>query len=60
MAALIAGIVILLLAWLLPLPYVLWVIGLIIGVVLVLYGLWVLLLGGPRPPAGTRRGVRWY
>ncbi|UJQ86544.1 membrane protein [Mycobacterium phage PenguinLover67] len=60
MLAILAGIVILLLVYLLPVPYVLWVIGLIVGVVLILYGLWVLFVGGPRPPAGTRRGVRWY
>ncbi|QPX62134.1 membrane protein [Mycobacterium phage Indlovu] len=60
MAALIAGIVVLLLVWLLPVPYVLWVIGLIVGVALILWGLYVLFVGGPRPPAGTRRGVRWY
>jgi hypothetical protein len=61
MGPLLAGVLILLLVFLLPVPYVLYVIGLIVGVVLVLYGLWVLLLGGgPRPPAGTRRGVRWY
>lgn len=60
MGLILAGVVILLLVFLLPVPYALYVIGLIVGVVLVLYGLWVLLIGGPRPPAGTGRGVRWY
>lgn len=60
MAALLAGIAILLLVYLLAVPYALYVIGLVVGVVLVLWGLYVLIIGGPRPPAGTRRGVRWY
>jgi len=59
MAAIIAGIVILLLVWLLPVPYVLWVIGLIVGVVLILWGLWVL-FGPPRSGAPPRSRVRWY
>jgi len=60
MGPLLAGIVILLLVFLLPVPYVLYIIGLIVGVVLVLYGLWALLSGGPPAAPGTRRRVRWY
>jgi len=60
MGPLLAGIVILLLVFLLPVPYVLYIIGLIVGVVLVLYGLWALFVGGPPAAPGTRRRVRWY
>lgn len=59
MGPLLAGIVILLLVWLLPVPYVVWVIGLIVGVVLVLYGLWVIFAPRGPTPAGRSR-VRWY
>lgn len=58
-AGIFVAIVVWLLASLLVLPHVIYVLGIIVAVVLVLYGLWVLLLGGPRPPAGTSRGVRW-
>lgn len=58
MAALVLGIVCLLLAFLLPMPQVLYLILLIVGIVALLYGLYVLFVGrGPRD--GTRR-VRWY
>lgn len=58
MGPLLAGIVILLLVYLLAVPYALWVIGNIVGVVLVLYGIWLLIPRGPRPADGRR--VRWY
>lgn len=54
MGPLIAGIVILLLVFLLPVPYVLWLIGFIIGVVLVLYGLYLMFTG-----TGATRYTRW-
>lgn len=59
MAPLLAGIAILLLVHFLVVPHVLYVIGVIVGVVLVLYGLW-LLFGGPRSGAPPGRRVRWY
>lgn len=54
MAALVAGIVILLLATLLPVPYVLYIIGIVVGAILVIYGLWTLFVGGG-PRFYTRR-----
>jgi len=54
MAALLVGIAIILLVSLIPVPYVLYIIGLIVGIVLALYGLYVLLIGH------TRTGRRWY
>jgi len=50
MAALLAGIVCLVLAFLLPVPYALYVVLLIAGIVLLVYGLYLLFIGGgPRP-----------
>jgi hypothetical protein len=61
MGAILVGIVILLLVNLLVVPYALWLIGTIVGVVLILWGLYVLFVGGGPPAApGTRRRVRWY
>jgi hypothetical protein len=56
---LIAGIVCWLVAWLVLLPYPIEVILWIAGAVLVIYGVWVLLVGtrGPVPPRGRRY---WY
>ena len=54
MGPLLAGILVLLLVFLLPMPYALHVIGLIVGAILVVYGLYVLLVGH------TRTGRRWY
>jgi len=56
---LIAGIVCWLVAWLVLLPYPIEVILWIAGAVLVIYGVWVLIAGGPR--AGSAGGRRyWY
>lgn len=60
MGALLLGILVLVLAWLLPMPYVLWVILVLVGAGLILYGIWLLIPRGPLPPAGTRRRMRWY
>ena len=59
MGLILVGIVILLLVNLLLVPYALWLIGTIVGVVLILYGIWVLIPRGG-PPVEGRRRVRWY
>lgn len=46
MGALLAGVVCLLLAFLIPLPYVLYIILMIAGVILVIYGVYLLFIGG--------------
>lgn len=53
MGPLLAGIVALIVDWLVLLPYQIHVVLLIVGIVLVLYGLYVILIGR------TRTG-RWY
>lgn len=58
MGPLLLGVVCLLLAWLAPLPYVLWIILTIVGVVLVLYGLY-LLFAVHRASPGASRWTRW-
>jgi len=56
MGALLAGIVCLLLAFLLPLPYVLYIILIVAGAILVIYGLWLIFVGGgPRTYFVRRR-----
>ena len=51
MGPLLAGIVLVVLALLLPVPYVLWVIMLVIGAVLIVWGLYLLVTyAGPRGP----------
>jgi hypothetical protein len=55
MVPLIVGIVLLLLVFLLPLPYVVWLLGLIFGILLTAYGVYVLLRGGE-----ARTGRRYW
>jgi hypothetical protein len=59
-AYLILGIVCLLLAALIPLPYILYVLLLIVGIVALIAGLYFLFIGASHAPAdGARRYRRW-
>lgn len=62
MGAILLGIILIIVSALLPLPYPIPTILYIVAAIAIIYGIWVLLLGGPRGPypTGTRRGVRWY
>jgi hypothetical protein len=59
MAPLVVGIILLVLIYVLPVPYVLWLIGMIVGIVLILYGLWVL-FNGYRSRGVGPSGRRWW
>lgn len=50
MACLILGIVILLLTFLLPVPYALYVIGIVVGALFTIYGAWIVVTSYPRGP----------
>lgn len=60
MVPLLVGIAILLVVFLVPLPYVLYVIGLIAGIVLLVYGGYVLLARGRIEPTTTVRRRYWW
>lgn len=62
MGAILLGILLLVVAALIPLPYPLGIILYIVSAIAIIYGVWVLFFGGPRGPypTGTRRRVRWY
>lgn len=61
MGAILLGIILIVVAALVPLPYPLPTILFILAAIAIIYGLWVLFLGGPRGPVdGPRRRVRWY
>lgn len=55
MLELVVGIILLILVFTLPMPYALWLLGLIAGILLVVYGVWVLFRGGT-----ARTGSRRY
>lgn len=60
MGYLFIGIVCLLIAFLVPLPYILYVILLIVGILALIYGLWIMFAGARTAPApGARRYRTW-
>lgn len=59
MVPLLVGIAILLLVHLLVVPYSLYVIGLIVGVVLIIYGLWIIFTGFHGGDVRGRRVRYW-
>ena len=60
MGAILLGIILLLVGWLVPLPYPLGLILVIIGICLIVYGIWIIIPRGPVGPDQRRRAVRWY
>ena len=60
MLYIVLGVVILLLVLLLPVPYAVWLIGLIAGILLIAYGVYFLISGGPARRGEPRAGRRYW
>jgi hypothetical protein len=54
------GIALILIGWLVALPYPLGTVLVVLGILLLLWGVWILFPRGPYGPDAPRRRVRWY